>query len=177
MRYALIATTILVACAGLAKAEIANTVKWAPIAPSPLWDRSGIPKWKPAAPIVNATLSVTKPTAPQPQKPIPDRRNLALLPPVEYDNAYTGAWYIQTVDSQEAVRKNCPGATFSHGYALACKRQTGKTCLIIMAKPDIIKAEGFTDAIVMRHEMGHCAGWSGDHAGARVPTAADWAEK
>jgi hypothetical protein len=52
--------------------------------------------------------------------------------------------------------------------------QSARPCIIIMVKPEIIKAEGFTDAIVMRHEFGHCANWPADHPGARVPTAADW---
>jgi hypothetical protein len=117
-----IAFAALVACASLAHAEIIGTAKWNGKWPDPP-PVLNIPVLGP--PAVKATLAVPKPATPH--KPIPDRRNAAVLPPVEYDNAYAGEWYIQTVNSQDEVRKNCPNASFSGGYALACKRTVGKT--------------------------------------------------
>ena len=44
----------------------------------------------------------------------------------------------------------------------------GAECLIVVGDDNILSGVGVYDSkIVLRHELGHCNGWSGDHAGAR----------
>jgi hypothetical protein len=57
---------------------------------------------------------------------------------------------------------------------LGCAYVAENECWIILAPDDVIKAQGYTTAMVKRHEEGHCNSWPRDHRGARVPTASDW---
>jgi hypothetical protein len=44
----------------------------------------------------------------------------------------------------------------------------GKECLVVIGDEDILLTLGVFDAkVVLRHEIGHCNGWPGDHPRAR----------
>lgn len=177
MKYATIATCVLVACAGMAKADFQ--------------DRFIIPHWKPV--VTKAVVRTiweapatppAKPVALRPEKPKrltpilhPERRYLAVLPPEKYDHPYTmGEVEVRIVNSQAEVRKACPYGKFGE-YAIGCSMHYGSLCVIILANDDIIRSEGFTTEIVKRHEIGHCNFWPGHHPDSRFLTSRDWAEK
>lgn len=91
---------------------------------------------------------------------------LPVLPPVEYDKPYTGALTIMEVPSQDAMRAMCHPAKDIRPL-LGCALRHATSCTILVATEAQMKAAGWQKEIVVRHETGHCLGWSGDHAGAR----------
>src|SRR5262249_33090908 len=54
--------------------------------------------------------------------------------------------------------------------ALACARRTwSNVCEIYVLGNEIALGQyGATIALLLRHEIGHCNGWGGDHAGGRT---------
>jgi hypothetical protein len=85
------------------------------------------------------------------------------LPPVEYDRPYDGTLTVLGAGNQEQTQAAC-------GWprpVLACSYHSGRECTIIHAREDYIVQFKTTLNIVMRHEIGHCNGWPGDHPGAR----------
>jgi hypothetical protein len=90
-------------------------------------------------------------------KPIP-------LPPVEFDHAYGGQLVVTKFNDYSLIRMICKDVP----TAIACSYRTYKTasgepisCLILLG-PKV-----HNDERALRHEMGHCQGWPGDHPGAR----------
>jgi hypothetical protein len=86
------------------------------------------------------------------------------LPPAEYDRPYTGKLTVLKEPSYVFLRYVCRDTP----NAVACSYRTydsvsGETisCLIMLG-PDV-----WEDERVMRHETGHCNGWSANHEGAR----------
>jgi hypothetical protein len=97
------------------------------------------------------------------------------IPPLEYDRPYTGTLVTTRVGSQAEVRELCPKTPFvALGCAFLWKGQN--SCLIVLADDATIRAAGWDPAVVLRHETGHCAGWSPDHEGARPNNAPTLAE-
>jgi hypothetical protein len=91
-----------------------------------------------------------------------------VIPPVEYDHPYKGKLTIERSTSQSEIRLNCPYSAFR--YHLGCAKPTAEGgCYILMADDDTIRKAGWLPEIVLRHEMGQCDGWPGDHRGARRP--------
>ena len=86
------------------------------------------------------------------------------LPPAEFDHEYTGKLTVLREDNYVFIRYVCKETV----NPVACSYRTydsvtGETlsCLILLGPA----AHG--DPKVMRHELGHCAGWPNDHPGAR----------
>jgi hypothetical protein len=77
--------------------------------------------------------------------------------------------YITNAKSTDEVRKLCKKP--DDRYALACAYAYDVSCWIVIAPTKDIEAQGLTRDIAMRHELGHCNGWSGEHNNAR---AVDW---
>jgi hypothetical protein len=106
-----------------------------------------------------------------------EHKALLLLPPAEYDHPYTGrSLEIQRTTPAEIVIQ-CPATARSSVGALACAFPLTDSCTVVMVDDDLLRKAGFTPELVLRHELGHCNGWSGDHEGARpwqMPPAADW---
>jgi hypothetical protein len=110
-------------------------------------------------------------------KPPPAR----VLPPAEYDHPYTaGQLWITVVDSQADVRDKCE-STRQLDVAIGCSQKihrksdpSVKGCRIVIANKDVIEAAGYVYDVVLRHEIGHCNGWPGDHRNAQPWE--DWAE-
>jgi hypothetical protein len=94
----------------------------------------------------------------------------SVLPPVEYDQPYTGQMVIVRGDKAK-MDGLCPK------MALGCaiKVGEGRGCIIVIANDDILKRTPWNYEMVLRHENGHCQNWPGDHRGARPATAENMA--
>ena len=91
-----------------------------------------------------------------------------IVPPIEYDYPFPGDLRIARVDSEAAVRIACAGADFKSGYAMACNYRWGwHRCDVFIAADEVLATVGLTYEVALRHEIGHCNGWPGDHHGAR----------
>jgi len=91
-----------------------------------------------------------------------------VIPPVKFDFLYRGRLVIDRSSSQDEIKRRCPPTTFP--YHLGCGGpQPGGWCHILMADDETIRKYGWTPEIVLRHEMGHCNGWTLDHKGTRKP--------
>jgi hypothetical protein len=100
-----------------------------------------------------------------------------VLPPIEYDYPFEGSRLIIQRGNKDVMEAQCPKqATLT----MACaQRQAGTPegqpsdyCRIFIADDALlherIKTRGFWDYdIILRHEIGHCNGWSSSHFGAR----------
>ena len=96
---------------------------------------------------------------------------ITTLPPLEYDVPYTGELTIWITDKKD-IREHCARAIATGqpwaGIACAAWRKDKSRCIIYIVKDDVVRAAGYHPNVVLRHEMGHCNGWSGsDHAGGR----------
>jgi len=100
---------------------------------------------------------------------------MTTLPPAQYDVPYTGELTIWTVQSRNDILQYCPKEKILEVQASwagnACVYQNKKWgCHIYILSDKAVKAEGRNPTIILRHELGHCNGWGGDHAGGlRVP--------
>jgi hypothetical protein len=92
------------------------------------------------------------------------RYSSPILPPVEFDKPYAGKLMIRRVDSKEEVQRVCQLSRPTVGCAV---KPVVDMCIIVIADDAAIAARGWTYEIVLRHEIGHCNGWPGDHPGAR----------
>ena len=91
-----------------------------------------------------------------------------ILPPIEFDGPYKGELIVTVVSHEELVRR-CPGLWAG---VLACAKTYGERirpirCEIFIEDEKAITARGYTRELMLRHEIGHCNGWPGDHPGQR----------
>jgi hypothetical protein len=139
-----------------------------PIAPQPILVPSP-PNANGNAPKTIQTITI-KPVPKEPSsKLLPPIVNLGkvptrlvgrkILPPPEYDHHYDGALKITVAETFAELADFC-------GRALknACAKHIdgGDRCLVYMIKEELLQ---WTREIVLRHEIGHCNGWPGDHPG------------
>jgi hypothetical protein len=89
------------------------------------------------------------------------------LPPVEYDKPYMGELTIRRAATEEDVRAACPKAAFNH-RAFGCSRVLKDRCEVFIVSDKLLKAVGYSYALVLRHELGHCNGWGAGHEGKRL---------
>jgi hypothetical protein len=102
----------------------------------------------------------------QQQLPAAPAMKPAPLPPAEFDRPYTGGQMIVTKwNDYNLLRLICK----DDPTAIACSyrvydSETGKpiSCLIMLGPI------AHNDPRVLRHEIGHCNGWSNKHEGARL---------
>lgn len=107
-----------------------------------------------------------------PVKPVTDGR--PILPPPEFDYVYEGDLTIVMVKTVEELLILC---NVEHQNTLACsiRAYDGKSCVIIMVDDDLMRRRGWTSGLLLRHEMGHCNGWTQAHEGQRpVVGIAHW---
>jgi|SRR5262245_30346840 hypothetical protein len=92
-----------------------------------------------------------------------------LLPPKEYDRPYKGELELIRARDQAEVRARCDQRINFGKHAIACASAWPRLnqCRIIMLSDEDIVALGYDPVVVMRHEIGHCNGWSSLHTGAR----------
>jgi hypothetical protein len=86
------------------------------------------------------------------------------LPPAEFDHEYKGKLTVLKEDNYVFIRYVCKDTA----NPVACSFRTydsvsGETlsCLIMLGPAT------WNDERALRHEIGHCNGWPGDHPGAR----------
>jgi hypothetical protein len=117
-------------------------------------------------------LSRSVPT-PIPPPPIPPERPTPVmmpilprvsLPPAEYDHPYAGKLTVLKEDTYNFIRHVCRDTV----RAIACSYRTydsatgaNISCLIMLGPGT------WSDERVLRHEIGHCNGWSNNHERAR----------
>ena len=94
-----------------------------------------------------------------------------ILPPPEYDYPYTGKLLLRRVDTLEELFLSCPNLP---SYILGCAYKRPDSCVVFMIADPFIKARGWTAKILLRHEIGHCNGWPGDHPGSLPGTREDY---
>jgi hypothetical protein len=131
----------------------------------------------PTAPLLRSSPTPIPPAEPITLKPIPiptPRPTTVMLPPTlpahvalppaEFDHEYKGKLTILKEDNYVFLQYVCKDVP----NAIACSYRTydsvsGATlsCLIMLGPAAHENAE------VLRHELGHCNGWPGDHPGAR----------
>jgi hypothetical protein len=84
------------------------------------------------------------------------------LPPVRYDRPYHGRVTTEVVADRTALRAICTSASRDPAVAACARRGSdGTTCHIMIVK------RWANNKLLLRHELGHCNGWPGDHAGIR----------
>jgi hypothetical protein len=104
---------------------------------------------------------------PTPQPPqhvprYPPARSGAWLPPLEYDHPYTGKLHIIRADKNLLLKK-CSAPLGLGADQLACADPSENECVIFLASNDILEITGWSEEILLRHEIGHCNGWPGNH--------------
>jgi hypothetical protein len=107
------------------------------------------------------TTFVPKTTVPTPMAKEP-----MIFPPIEYDHYYEGDLTIIVVDTIEEIRAIC-NLPLSP-YLLACSKRNARSCVIHMVADSVMRTKGWTTGLLLRHEIGHCNGWSGKHEGERA---------
>src|SRR5262252_6561594 len=87
-----------------------------------------------------------------------------ILPPVEYDRNYDGDLTITMVDTVEELQAVC---RIDDPKLLACSRHNNESCIVVLVRDDVMRRRGWSTGVLLRHEIGHCNGWSGNHEGQR----------
>jgi hypothetical protein len=134
--------------------------------PRPPMPIPGIPT-QPRPPI---PITIRPPPAPIPAKLTPPPVTAPIspfpvaLPPLEFDHPYTGKLTVLKQDDYLLIRELCRDVP----TAIACSYRTYNTvtgaaisCLILLGPV------AHNDPNALRHEIGHCNGWPGDHPDAR----------
>ena len=98
---------------------------------------------------------------------------IELIPPEHYDYLFPGPIVIAREANLNELNKSCRSNVYR--TIPACAERRGNTCQIYMLSDDFLKQfdetypsfERFFKQTI-RHEIGHCNGWSADHVGARL---------
>src|SRR5262245_61016927 len=110
----------------------------------------------PGALIVGAVLTAPDKASPQQitqpvmREYIPRQSNI--LPPVEYDHQYEGDLTIKMVPTLADLYRAC--SVYNNPVLLACSYRYAS---------DVMRERGWNTGLLLRHEIGHCNGWPGDH--------------
>jgi hypothetical protein len=103
-------------------------------------------------------------------RPVPGAPFWKVIPPAEYDRPYTGQLTITRGDAK-TMKEVCPKTAFP--ITLGCAHRYTKggedySCHVYIAEDDILRPTGWSYNLVLRHELGHCLGWPGNHPGMRT---------
>jgi hypothetical protein len=117
-------------------------------------------------PVGDQQVRQTVPKAPVLVKPptVIEPTPQGILPPVQYDRPYEGDLTIEIVATAEELRMRCKIYDLR---VLGCAFPKEKSCTIILVEDNLMRKRGWHMGILLRHEIGHCNGWSNDHLGAR----------
>lgn len=87
-------------------------------------------------------------------------------PPARYDHAYTGKLLLKKLP-QASMQKACRQLFAKYGLRdttsmqqHGCAKSFPDRCIVIITDEAYM---GATPEAVLRHELGHCNGWSGEH--------------
>ena len=98
-------------------------------------------------------------------------RMLTSLPPAEYDKPYEGELTIRRLATEQEIRNACPKVNWQanfQSHATACSLVPSSTrCDIFIVNDRALKAVDMNYNVALRHELGHCKGWPGDHKGGK----------
>jgi hypothetical protein len=92
--------------------------------------------------------------------PPPPQTRYPILPPPEFDKPYDGDLTIRMLPTFEALRVAC---NVYNPKMLACARHNEKSCIIYLVEDEVMRERGWNSGLLLRHEIGHCNGWPGDH--------------
>jgi len=88
---------------------------------------------------------------------------IIIFAPVEYDHAYHGHLKVRYLSADE-MKKACPPNHLGQRLACAYPNYPKQgSCMVFMGPAEEIEAAGYSDSLAMRHEIGHCNGWSAKH--------------
>lgn len=110
----------------------------------------------------NVTTVPMKPAATAPANVPVKPDQYMILPPVEYDHFYEGDLTIRMVGTIAELHAIC-----KIDGALACAFRNAQSCVIVMVADEVMRSWNWTTGMLLRHEIGHCNGWPGDHQGQR----------
>lgn len=87
------------------------------------------------------------------------------LPPPEFDKPFTATLIIRRIDTEESLHAACEGVS-----KIACAGLTanGQTCYLYIANDDILRKYHMIYVMSLRHELGHCNGWTAQHENKRI---------
>jgi len=106
--------------------------------------------------------------SPPPAPPLVPWNKTKILPPEEFDHPYPGELRITRVESEDHMRALCKGVIFMTNRAVGCNVRFGdQVCIVFIGTDDLLATVGLDYETTLRHEIGHCNGWPGDHPGAR----------
>src|SRR5262249_58987305 len=91
-------------------------------------------------------------------------RSVPIFPPAEYDHYYEGDLTIRIVATIEELYAICQ---LKQPNLLACTLRNHHSCVIVLVDDDVMRRRSWTTGMLLRHEMGHCNGWPGDHPNER----------
>jgi len=99
---------------------------------------------------------------------VEDQKTLTIFPPPEYDHPFTGKLEVHYLnDGALEIKAHCPANKY--GQRLGCATIIRpEYCQIYIGPIDELETYGLTDITVLRHEIGHCNGWPGDHPNIRA---------
>jgi hypothetical protein len=92
------------------------------------------------------------------------------LPPLEYDHPYTGKLRIIRAD-KDLLLKKCPAPLGLGAEQLACAYRaypSENECVMFLPSNDLLEITGWSEEILLRHEIGHCNGWPANHPNERA---------
>jgi hypothetical protein len=107
-----------------------------------------------------------------PPAPIAPTGKMIRLPPPQYDVAYVGKLEILRYIYIEELRAICD-ARDHESRVVACAERKDHSCTIHLGPYEKLIATGHTFASIMRHELGHCNGWSAQHEQAQWVSSFD----
>jgi hypothetical protein len=108
----------------------------------------------------------TVPVRPFPTVPVVPPTEHKILPPEEHDHVFEGDLTIIMVRTVEELLILCD---IKSENALGCsiRAYDRRSCVIILVEDEVMRRRGWTSGLLLRHEMGHCNGWTQAHEGQR----------
>ena len=86
------------------------------------------------------------------------------LPPPKYSN-YKGEYQILRASIYWITMICQNSLKYEHQEAVGCVRAQGTKCIVLIALDEQLKERGWDYDIVLKHELGHCAGGKHDAEG------------
>jgi hypothetical protein len=81
------------------------------------------------------------------------------LPPPEYDKPFTGKLTIRRLETEEEVFRTCKTSRVACAWRVA----DGSACHLLIVNDKVIRSNHGSWAFTLRHELGHCNGWTQEH--------------